>query len=255
MSKVANLSLIVNSTLIYVLNRTVENLFLIAPNLTDVSLIPPPPRRAAQRLLDVFDALEYTWSLSLSTLVLFTFVGFSLVEKGLSRIEGTRTLLLRVLASAALSSVLYWLLGYGISFGSGSFWGLSKELYALWSADNLHAHFFHQMLVCLVALVVCFQGLAERGALWVYIVLTPVYTLLVHAPITHWLWSTEGFLNSVNAIDLNGGLVVHLAAGSAALVLTWSFIHLKKQIRGATGGGREPVFCCCFFVFLPPSNV
>ena len=69
------------------------------------------------------------------------------------------------------------------------------------------------------------------------------------------LWSTEGFLNSVSAIDLNGGLVVHLAAGSAALVLTWSFIHLKKQIRGATGGGREPVFCCCFFVFLPPSNV
>ena len=43
--------------------------------------------------------------------------------------------------------------------------------------------------------------------------------LVVYAPVTHWIWSGNGWLYQAGLLDFAGGLVVHLTAGSSALVL------------------------------------
>jgi Amt family ammonium transporter len=51
-----------------------------------------------------------------------------------------------------------------------------------------------------------------------------LWAILVCAPIAHWVWGPDGFLNSTNAdgwvkvLDFAGGTVVHINAGVAGLM-------------------------------------
>ena len=46
-----------------------------------------------------------------------------------------------------------------------------------------------------------------------------VWSVLVYAPIAHWVWSANGWLFSLGAEDFAGGTVVHANAGAAGLAL------------------------------------
>jgi Amt family ammonium transporter len=46
---------------------------------------------------------------------------------------------------------------------------------------------------------------------------TALWTLLVYAPVTHWVWG-GGWLGNLGLLDFAGGTVVHITAGVAALV-------------------------------------
>ena len=58
-----------------------------------------------------------------------------------------------------------------------------------------------------------------------------LWLLLVYCPIAHWVWG-GGWLGSLGALDYAGGTVVHLNAGTAALVAA---LVLGKR----TGYGTE----------------
>jgi ammonia channel protein AmtB len=51
-----------------------------------------------------------------------------------------------------------------------------------------------------------------------------LWAILVYAPIAHWVWGPDGFLNSTNSdavvkvLDFAGGTVVHVNAGVAGLM-------------------------------------
>jgi Amt family ammonium transporter len=44
------------------------------------------------------------------------------------------------------------------------------------------------------------------------------WSLLVYAPIAHWVWGPGGFLNDAGVLDFAGGTVVHINAGVAGLM-------------------------------------
>jgi Amt family ammonium transporter len=44
------------------------------------------------------------------------------------------------------------------------------------------------------------------------------WSLVVYAPIAHWVWGPGGFLSSAGVLDFAGGTVVHINAGVAGLV-------------------------------------
>jgi Amt family ammonium transporter len=64
------------------------------------------------------------------------------------------------------------------------------------------------------------------------------WSILVYAPIAHWVWG-GGFLGSMGVLDYAGGTVVHINAGIAGLV---ACLVVGKR----TGYGKEP---------LPPHNL
>ena len=53
-----------------------------------------------------------------------------------------------------------------------------------------------------------------------------LWLLLVYCPIAHWVWG-GGWLGAMGALDFAGGTVVHLNAGTAALV---TCLMLGKRI-------------------------
>jgi len=59
---------------------------------------------------------------------------------------------------------------------------------------------------------------AERMKFSAYIVFIIGWSLFVYDPVAHWVWGEGGWLFKMGALDFAGGTVVHLTAGTSALV-------------------------------------
>lgn len=74
---------------------------------------------------------------------------------------------------------------------------------------------------------------AERFKYSALLLFTALWSLLVYAPICHWVWG-GGFLGSDGVLDFAGGTVVHINSGVAGLVCA-IFLGRRK------GYGTEPI--------------
>jgi len=76
-------------------------------------------------------------------------------------------------------------------------------------------------------------AVAERIRFTSYILFIILFSLLVYAPIAHWVWHPDGFLYKMGVLDFAGGTVVHISAGCAALagvlVLKRRKTHLENK--------------------------
>jgi Amt family ammonium transporter len=71
---------------------------------------------------------------------------------------------------------------------------------------------------------------AERmrfSALAVFMVL---WSILVYAPVAHWVWEPTGWLAAMGALDFAGGTVVHINAGAAGLVCALCWVNVKVMV-------------------------
>ena len=76
-------------------------------------------------------------------------------------------------------------------------------------------------------------GFATFAAVAALYALHALWLLAVYVPIAHWVWSPEGWLAKLGALDFAGGAVVHINAGAAALVVAYA-------LGPRTGYGQEP---------------
>jgi Amt family ammonium transporter len=60
---------------------------------------------------------------------------------------------------------------------------------------------------------------AERWRFGAYLLFVGLWSVLVYAPIAHWVFSPDGWANRLGALDFAGGTVVHSNAGAAALAM------------------------------------
>ena len=80
-------------------------------------------------------------------------------------------------------------------------------------------------------------AIAERMRFSAYVLFTVLFSLLVYAPLAHWSWHPDGFLNKMGALDFAGGTVVHISAGCAALA---GALVLKRRKSHIEGLGTHP---------------
>jgi Amt family ammonium transporter len=76
---------------------------------------------------------------------------------------------------------------------------------------------------------------AERKRFGSFVLFTILWSLLIYSPIAHWVWSTDGWLFKLGALDFAGGTVVHISSGVSALV-----VALMIGRRHLNGSGTEP---------------
>ncbi|MBW7911867.1 MAG: ammonium transporter [Alphaproteobacteria bacterium] len=66
-------------------------------------------------------------------------------------------------------------------------------------------------------------AVAERIRFKAWLVIMPVWSLLVYVPVAHWVWGPDGWIGKMGGLDFAGGLVVHMTSGFAALVAALTF--------------------------------
>jgi Amt family ammonium transporter len=61
-------------------------------------------------------------------------------------------------------------------------------------------------------------AIVERIRIKAFILFVALWSLIVYAPVAHWVWAPGGWLRNLGVLDFAGGTVVHINAAAAALV-------------------------------------
>jgi ammonium transporter, Amt family len=132
-------------------------------------------------------------------------------------------------AALALVSVQWVAYGYSLAFAPGSpligslawwgFGGVGAEPAPAYAATIPHlAYAAFQAMFAGITVALVSGAVVERVRFRAYLVFVLLWTTLVYDPLAHWVWGDGGWLHTLGALDFAGGTVVHISAGTAALV-------------------------------------
>ncbi len=175
---------------------------------------------------DTLNSGDSAWILTSTALVLFmTIPGLALFYGGLVRSNNVLSVLLQCFTITCLVTILWLIAGYSLAFGNS--WvvvgDLSKFLYngvgedALTGTvpESIFATF--QLTFAIITPALIIGAFVERMRFSAILIFTALWSLLVYAPIAHWVWG-GGWLGEMGLMDFAGGTVVHITAGTAAVV-------------------------------------
>ncbi|TPW07943.1 MAG: hypothetical protein FD129_2504, partial [bacterium] len=137
----------------------------------------------------------------------------------------------------AVSSIAFWVLGYGLMFGNGTGFMGTEGLLFLGGADNspatgeaytgvyaalnwtgvpLLAKFFFQLVFAGTAATIVSGCVAERIKYFSFIAFSFIIVGLIYPILGHWIWG-GGWLASKGFLDFAGSTQVHSIGGWAGL--------------------------------------
>jgi Amt family ammonium transporter len=179
------------------------------------------------------DTGDTAWMLVATSLVMLMILpGLALFYGGLVRAKNLLSVMSQVLGISAIAILTWVLWNYSLAFGTGNAFvgGLGKAGFAGIDAESLwpvgaagaaipelvFAAFQMSFSAITGALVI--GALVERVRFSAIMAFAALWLTIVYAPIAHMVWSPEGLLFKLGAIDFAGGTVVHINAGVAGLV-------------------------------------
>jgi len=193
------------------------------------------------------------WQMTSTALVLFmTLPGLALFYGGLVRRKNVLSVLAQCLGIAGLVTILWWAVGYSLSFGGGNaFFGDTAYAFLKgvspyasgagywWISDAMWCMF--QLTFAIITPALIIGAIAERMKFISVLLFVGLWMFAVYFPFAHMVWSATGFMcgplnpdATIKALDFAGGTVVHMTSGWSALVLC--LILGKRQ-----GYGKQPM--------------
>lgn len=174
--------------------------------------------------------VDTLFMMACSALTLLTVPALGLFYGGMVRRKNVLATFQQSFVVLGVVAVQWVLLGYSLAFGPDAFLGLcgswrwalllgvGLEPNAALAPGVPHQLFMvFQMLVASLAAALICGAIAERAKFTVYVLFVLLWTTLVYDPVAHWVWSPDGWIRRLGALDFGGGLVVQLTSGLAAL--------------------------------------
>ena len=205
------------------------------------------------------DSGNTAWILTSTALVLFmTMPGLALFYGGLVRSQNILSVLMQCFAIACLASFAWLFMAYSIAFSEGSpyFGDLSQMFLMNMARDSLSgdipesSFFMFQMTFAIITPALIVGAYPERIKFSFVIAFSFLWILFVYAPVTHWIWG-GGWLAEMGVLDFAGGLVVHLTAGTTALILAFLLgprEGFPNQIKPPHNPGLTMMGACMLWV-------
>jgi Amt family ammonium transporter len=197
---------------------------------------------------DMRVGLDTVWVLVTAMLVFWMNAGFALVESGLCRAKNCVNILAKNFVVFAISTISFWVIGWGMMFGDGTPWVGTHGLFFVHGADNspalaatyeamnpfstavyagdygaiawtptpLWAKFFFQLVFAGTAATIVSGAVAERIKFISFVIFSFILVGFMYPVTGHWIWG-GGYLGSNNFRDFAGSTVVHSVGGWAAL--------------------------------------
>lgn len=186
------------------------------------------------------DTGDTAWILVSTALVLLmTIPGLALFYGGMVRKKNVLSTMAHSFVAAAIVSITWVIIGYTLAFGAGNAFignvdkimlsGITTTALTGTIPEILFVIF--QMTFAIITVAIITGSIAERMKFSAFVAFVTIWSVVVYAPITHWVWG-GGWLASDGALDFAGGTVVHINAGVAGLVAAYM---LGKRM----GLGRE----------------
>ena len=167
---------------------------------------------------------DTAWMLVATALVLLMTPALAFFYGGLVRSKNSLNTMMMSFVAMGAVGILWALLAYTLAFSEGSSWlgGLSNALLAGVGTEAKgtipHVLFMaYQGTFAIITAALISGAIVERMRFGPYVAFIVLWTLLVYAPMAHWVWG-GGWLGKLGVLDFAGGTVVHINAGISALV-------------------------------------
>ncbi|MDP2335323.1 MAG: ammonium transporter [Bacteroidota bacterium] len=209
---------------------------LIAP-----SVVFAEETAAATVAAPYIDSGNTAWMMVATALVmLMTIPGLALFYGGLVRQKNILNILMQCFMLTAVITLEWVFFGYSLSFSStsgflapfiGGFdWAFLNGIgvtdvspYYISQATARIPHLLfvlYQGMFAVITPALIIGAYAERIKFKGFLIFSVLWAIFVYNPVAHWVWSADGWLFKMGALDFAGGTVVHVNAGIAALVMT-----------------------------------
>jgi Amt family ammonium transporter len=196
------------------------------------------------------DTGDTAWMLMSTALVMVMLPGLALFYGGLVRRKNVLSTIMHSFFGLAMVSVVWVVVGFSLAFGSDvgglglignpfdfvGFISVGLEpnpTYGPTIPFILFAAF--QLMFAAITPALITGAFAERKRFGAFVLFTVLWSVLVYSPVAHWVWSVDGWLFKLGALDFAGGTVVHATSGVSALL-----VALLIGRRAVNGDGMEP---------------
>ncbi len=189
-----------------------------------------PAAPAAAAAASAINSGDTAWMLTSTALVLMmTIPGLALFYGGMVRKMNVLATVMQSFAVTCLVTVLWMVLGYSLAFTEGNPFvgGWSRVLLNGMTVDSINdlaktipesVYMTFQMTFAIITPALICGAFADRMKFSALLWFIGLWSVLVYAPIAHWVWGPGGFLNDAGILDFAGGTVVHINAGVAGLM-------------------------------------
>src|SRR5687767_7726101 len=181
---------------------------------------------------------DTAWMLVTTALVQLMTPALAFFYGGLVRSKNALNTMMMSFVSLGFVGVMWATIGYSVALTSGNNWmrdfsrdflngvGLGNDgaIVALTIPHMLYMAF--QGTFCIITAALISGAIVERMRFSAYVTFIALWSVVVYAPLAHWVWG-GGWLADLGAIDFAGGTVVHVNAGVAALVA--AYVVGKRQ--------------------------
>ncbi len=189
------------------------------------------------------NAADASWMLVSTALVLLMTPALAFFYGGLVRSKNALNTMMMSMVSLGFVGVAWAVAGYSLAFAPGGA-GLGRLAHVFLQGVGLdpgpsattipHVLFMaFQGTFAIITAALISGAIVERMRFSAYLVFITLWSLVVYAPVAHWVWG-GGFLGKLGALDFAGGTVVHINAGVAALVAAVLLGQRKDYARQAT---------------------
>ncbi|HRZ97277.1 MAG TPA: ammonium transporter [Paludibacter sp.] len=209
----------------------------------------------------VVNAGDTAWMIVATALVLFMSIpGLALFYGGLVRRKNVLSVFMQVFILVAVISIEWVVIGYSNAFGSSSiewlkpyFGGFDWAFLRNINVSDLSPYFIShsqptadggtigtiphiifimfQGMFAVITPALIIGAFAERISFKGFLVFSLLWSLFIYNPVAHWVWSGDGWLFKLGALDFAGGTVVHINAGIAAIV-TALMLGKRRDYKG-----------------------
>jgi ammonium transporter, Amt family len=174
--------------------------------------------------VDKINAADTAWMLVSTALVLLMTPALAFFYGGLVRNKNSLNTMMMSFVALGVVGVTWAVVAYSLAFSDGGPFlgglaniglnGVGTEA----KGTIPHVLFMaYQATFAIITAALISGAVVERMRFGPYVAFITLWTLLVYAPVAHWVWG-GGWLMTRGALDFAGGTVVHINAGVSALV-------------------------------------
>ncbi|RYZ46607.1 MAG: ammonium transporter, partial [Sphingobacteriales bacterium] len=204
---------------------------IVAPVSTAAPVVEPPMTKPTLVSTSKISAGDTAWMMVSTALVLLmTIPGVALFYTGMVRKKNVLSTMAHSFAATCIVSILWVVIGYSLAFTPGaSPWLGGFDRFMLQGMDFIRetgmvtvhhvaqtipesVFMMFQMTFAIITPALITGAFAERMKFSALVVFITFWSLLVYAPVAHWVWEPTGWLASLGVLDFAGGTVVHINA-------------------------------------------
>ena len=170
-------------------------------------------------IMELATSVDVGWTLVAAALVFFMQAGFAMVETGFTRAKNAGNIIMKNLMDFCLVTPIFWLVGFGIMFGTTSGFFGAFDFFA----DGVVGEGYDwttlvfQTMFCATAATIVSGAMAERTKFSAYCIYSMVISAVIYPVSGHWIWG-GGWLSEMGFHDFAGSTAVHFVGGLCALI-------------------------------------